>query len=113
MFTFKITPPDGDARLLVADSRDVWVWEHAGRGRSLRGFLANLNMSDCYALAHIACRRQQLFSGTLDEFASSHVIELPDVTIGDDDDGEDSSDADAAAALGLPDPTRPAHSPGG
>lgn len=96
MFTFTVRPDAGEEYELKATSRDVYVWERTGKGRTLRGFLESVSMASCYELAHIAARRQQTFTGTLAEFADTHDLDFRE----DEQDGE-------------PDPTRPAPSPGG
>jgi hypothetical protein len=90
MIDFKVQPEHGEAFEVKADSRDIYVWEKAGRGRSMAKLLSDLHMTELYQVAHIAARRQQLFMGSLDEFAEC-VLHFET----DDDEGEDA------------DPTRP------
>ena len=71
MFTFKITPDDGEPFEVVAHSRDIRLWEKAGPNRSFAKLTGDLKMSSLYELAHIAARRQQVYTGTLDEFGST------------------------------------------
>jgi hypothetical protein len=68
MFKFTIQPDDGDEFEVAVGSRDIVVWEKTGPGRSITAVLNNLKATDMYAIAHIAARRQQLFTGSLDEF---------------------------------------------
>jgi hypothetical protein len=74
MFTFKVTPDDGDPFDVPAGTRDVLMWEKNGRDRSISGLMSNLKATDMYAIAHIAARRQQLFTGTLAEFEETCEI---------------------------------------
>ena len=92
MIDFTVQPDVGEPFEVKADSRDVYVWEKAGRGRSMGQLMANMPMVDLYAVAHIAARRQQLFTGTLDEFAATCALHF------EPDDDDDQADAD---------PTRP------
>jgi hypothetical protein len=87
VITVEVRPDGGDPYKLTATSRDVAFWEKTHRGKKM----ADLNepaVLDLYAIAHIAARRQGMFSGTAEEF-----IETNDIT--QEDDGE-------------PDPTRTA-----
>lgn len=68
MIDFKIEPPAGEEFEVKADSRDIYVWEKAGRNRSMAKLLSDLHMTSLYEVAHIAARRAQLFTGSLDEF---------------------------------------------
>lgn len=92
-----VRPLDGDEYTLTADSRDLFVWEKttgAGRGFMEAAFNEHglPRFGPLYQVAHIAARRQQMFTGTLDEFAEQHVIEFEVQT--------------------QPDPTGPGASPG-
>lgn len=71
MIDFKIQPDGKDEFEVKATSRDVYVWEKAGRGRSFQKLTADLHMTELYEVAHIAARRQQLFTGSLEEFATT------------------------------------------
>lgn len=95
MFTFTVRPDQGEEYELKAASRDVYVWERSGKGRTLSAFMEAFAISSCYELAHIAARRQQTFAGTLEEFASSHDLDFRE----DEQDDE-------------PDPSQPAPSAG-
>ena len=95
MFIFTIRPDAGESYELKATSRDVYVWERAGRDRTLQSFMENLSLEACYQVAHIAARRQGTFAGTLEDFAASH-----DLDFREEEDEE-------------PDPSQPAPSPGG
>lgn len=94
MMDFKVTPDEGDEYEVTATSRDVYVFEKTHKGKSFNGVMTDMHMTDLYALAHIASRRQQLYTGSLDEFAKTCDI---DPINSDDDD---------------PDPTQPEASPG-
>lgn len=92
MFDFTVKPDGGDEFRVTATSRDVYVFEKATKGRrSMAAITTDMHMSDMYGLAHLAATRQQLFTGSLDEFAAGCDIDLAD-------DEE-------------PDPTRPDQSP--
>jgi hypothetical protein len=95
MFDFTITPDGKEPYYLTATSRDVLMWEKAGKNRSFTALLTNRNFTDLYSLAHIASRRQGMFVGTLDEFE-----EQCDLKGGRDDKKEE----------GEPDPTQSAPS---
>src|SRR5690606_19493834 len=96
MMTFEIIPDDGDPYRLEAGSRDVLMWEKAGKGRSFGQFGSgeSMRMEHLYGLAYYAARRQGLFTGSLAEWEQS--VELRPVK--DDEDDEE----------GTVDPTRPA-----
>lgn len=68
MITLKVIPDDGDEYSLKANARDVLVWEKANRGRSFTQLINDPFLHDLYKIAHISSRRQQLFTGTLEEF---------------------------------------------
>lgn len=71
MFTFKVQPDDGEAFEVTAGSRDLRVWEKTGPNRSIGKLMAELKMTSLYEVAHIAARRQQLFTGSLQEFGET------------------------------------------
>lgn len=68
MFEFKITPEHGDSFEVTATSRDVLVWEKTTKGRTMKSLRDDLAINDLYKIAHLASKRQQLFTGTLQEF---------------------------------------------
>jgi hypothetical protein len=76
MITFKVTPDGGDPYELVATSRDVYVWEKKGKDRTFFSLMKSMSMVSLYELCHVAAKRQQTFSGTLDEFVESHTLEI-------------------------------------
>ncbi len=92
MFTFKVTPDGGEPYQVVAGSRDLRMWEKAGPNRSIGKLLADMRMSALYEVAHIAARRQQLFTGTLDDFGNTCELTLPQEYDTEYDDGEGPSD---------------------
>jgi hypothetical protein len=93
MFDFTITPDNEPEYFLTASSRDVLMWEKGNRNRSFQALLTNRSFADLYSLAHLASRRQGLFTGTLAEFEESC-----DLKGGRDDQADE----------GEPDPTQPA-----
>lgn len=94
MFDFTVRPENGDPWEVTADSRDVYVWEKTSRnGMTLARLMDDLAMTELYRLAHIAARRQQLFTGSLEDLAETCILDFME------------SDEDA-------DPTRAARSPG-
>lgn len=98
MFDFKVTPDDGDEFTVTADSRDVLVFERASKGRTLANLVEDKSYVDLYRLAHIASKRQGKFTGPLDEFEQTCVLD----TVGDEEDDEE----------GGGDPTRTGRSTG-
>jgi hypothetical protein len=71
MFVFTVNPDGADPYRAEAKSRDVIVWERAGRGRSLSKLAEAPRMEDMYSLAHTAVRRLALFTGSLPEFEAT------------------------------------------
>jgi hypothetical protein len=84
MFTFTLTPEDGDTFEVAADSRDVLQWEKRNKGATLKRLLEELAMADLYKVAYIAARRLRTFDGTPDEFESTVTLDF-DVEDGYDD----------------------------
>lgn len=78
MFQFTIRRASDEAAagvLVVADSRDVVVWERGRAGRSVTKLLAEPNMSDSYQLAYIAARRQGLLPDcSRDDFETGWLL---------------------------------------
>lgn len=102
MFTFKVVPEDGDPFIVKAGTRDVLTWEKTTKGnKSYAQLMAEPNLVDYYKIAHLAAWRQQLFTGTLQEFEKTHEIDL---TSGEDEIQEPVDEE--------PDPTPPGHSTG-
>lgn len=72
MIDFKVTPEDGEAYEVTADSRDIYVWEKRHKKQKTFGQLMdNLAMVDMMDIAYIASTREGLFDGKLDEFVRS------------------------------------------
>jgi hypothetical protein len=89
MFTFTVTPDDGQSYKVTATSRDVLHWEKTTKGKSV-GALSeaeNFHMGDMFKMAWIAARRQSLFAGDLKDFEAGHEVDLVDDD--EDDDGLD------------------------
>lgn len=76
MFTFTVTPDNGEAFEVKAGSRDVLTWERTGKGKNLMTLRDGLAMGDLYRLAHIAARRQGLFNGDLKEFETTVELDF-------------------------------------
>ena len=75
-FTFTVTPDEGEPFELEARTRDVLVWEKAGKDRSMAGLLADLHLEDLYRIAHIAATRQKLFEGNGQQFQDSYDLNV-------------------------------------
>lgn len=96
MITVTVKPDNAEPYEVVADSRDVYVWEKTSRnGITIDRLLESLSMVELYRLAHIAARRQQLYLGDLDSFVETCAIDFVE---------EDQQE--------QPDPTEPGASPG-
>lgn len=78
LFTFDLAPDDGDAWRVIADSRDIYMWEKSFKGASFAKLKNDLHMGDLYALAWVAARRQKLvpIDTRLDDFAEAHMLEF-------------------------------------
>jgi len=91
LYTWRVTPDDGEPYIVNAGTRDVLAWENDKPGRSAQRLNDNFHVKDAYWLAHCAAKRQGLFSGTRQEFEASvelesgTLVEAPDT----DDDGSD------------------------
>ena len=68
MFTAYVVLEDGEEIDIRVEIRDVGFWERAGKGRSLARFQADVSITAVQEMAHLAARRQQLYTGTLTEF---------------------------------------------
>lgn len=94
MITLKITPDDGPPYTVTATARDVLAWEKTTAGnKSFVDLINEPTLTDLYRVAHLACWRQGLFTGTQKEFEASCEV------AGGVEDEE-------------PDPTGPGASPG-
>lgn len=69
MMEFTVKPDGDDPYKLEATSRDVFIWEKVTKN-SLGKLQGDISMTAMYQLAHIAAKRLQLFTGTLDEFVA-------------------------------------------
>lgn len=90
MFTFKISPDDGEPYEVVATTRDIARWERTTKGASLRQLQTEMRATDLYVIAHNAAVRHGQYDGPLKEFQDTC-----DITVLDDEEEE-------------PDPTLPA-----
>jgi hypothetical protein len=79
VFTFTVRPETGEPFEIKATTRDVLVWEEAGRDRSMAGLVSDMHMKDLYWIAHCAARRQALFNGPLDEFKKTMDLDISKV----------------------------------
>lgn len=87
---WKVAPEGGEPFTVVADSRDMLVWEKTNKaGRTAVDLVDGATLGDQYAIAYTASKRQGLFAGTRQEFDDACAI-------------------DAAEDEPEPDPTRPA-----
>ena len=75
MITFKVTPDAGEPYEVTATSRDAYVWEKTGRGKTVKTALESGSIVDLTEIAYYACRRQGHFTGSLKEFAETHDID--------------------------------------
>lgn len=88
MFTFTISPDGEEPYELVTGSRDVVVWEKAGRNRSFSQMANAMKFSDLYELSHIAAKRQGKYAGSLADWEASRDIDL----VADEDDDQEGAD---------------------
>jgi hypothetical protein len=95
----RVTPDDGDAYVVVADSRDVYLWEKTTPNKSttILQALEEIRFLEIYRLGWICCRRLGMFAGTLEQFTETMQIEP----------GEEEQEDDQE----QPDPTRGGASP--
>ena len=79
MITFEITEVEtGETTELKADSRDVLVWEKTSRSNETYiDLITGMSLVKFYRLAHIAAKRQDLFSGKLADFEQKFLLTLP------------------------------------
>ncbi|MHA6626883.1 hypothetical protein ACU61A_15720 [Pseudonocardia sichuanensis] len=76
MFTFTVDPDEGERFQVTAKARDVLVWERQKPGRSITKLLAETHLTDAYALAHIALKREERIEIPLREFETTHDLAL-------------------------------------
>lgn len=79
MITFEITEVEsGETTELKADSRDVLVWEKTSRSNETYiELITGMSMAKFYRLAHIAAKRQEVFTGKLADFENAYLLTLP------------------------------------
>ena len=86
MFTFDVTPDDGDTYRLVADSRDVSLWERTTKGNpTLAKLESNAAMSDLEIIAFNAAQRLGHFGGSLTDWRETCAINPLDPAALDED----------------------------
>jgi len=77
VFTFTLTDEAGEATEVKADSRDVLVWEKTSRSNERYvELLTELSMTKLYRLAHIAAKREGVFTGKLADFETTYVLSI-------------------------------------
>lgn len=86
MFTITVRPDGQEPFEVTATTRDVLNWEKVGKDNNIAKLQAQQSVVDMYSIAHFACKRQQLFTGTLAEFEQNVDIDF------DDDGQEDGAD---------------------
>lgn len=79
MITFEITDTETDETTeLVADSRDVLVWEKTSRSNETYiELVTSMSLQKFYRLAAIAAKRQGVFTGKPADFESRFLLTLP------------------------------------
>jgi hypothetical protein len=77
MITFKVKPDHAEQYEVVADSRDIRMWEKTNKGASF-GKLESPSMDDMYKLAFIASQRTGRFTGKEAEFDAQCVLIFED-----------------------------------
>lgn len=86
MFTFDVTPDGADTYRLVADSRDISLWERTTKGGpTLAKLQDNAAISDLEVIAFHAASRQGLFEGPLAEWRATCAITPLDPAALDED----------------------------
>jgi hypothetical protein len=68
VIAFTVAPENGEPYELTATSRDVLMWEKTTHGWTFLKLMEEMPMVQLYKLAHLAARRQQMFTGPLEEF---------------------------------------------
>ncbi len=88
MFRAKAHPDgDGEPYELLAEARDVLMWERAGRDRAFGDITERLRMTDVYSLMHLVAKRTGRYDGPLEMFEADVSLELMPPT--DDDEAPD------------------------
>lgn len=93
MYDFEVEPDEGDKYEVTATSRDILVFEKTTKGATLANLLGNPKMTDLYALAHIASRRQRMYTGTLSEFEKTCEVVFRETAEPDPTDREASTES--------------------
>jgi hypothetical protein len=76
MITILIQPDNGEPYRVLADSRDVRLWERIGPRNTMLKLVQNPSMDDQYSLAHIAIKRQRLRDvPPLEEFIETNAVQ--------------------------------------
>jgi hypothetical protein len=107
MITLKVTPDDGAPYTVTATSRDVLAWEKTtGSKKSFVDLINDPTLADLYRVAHLACWRQGLFTGTQKDFEASC-----EVTGGVEDDEPDPTPEGVSTEPSSPSPSEPGSAP--
>jgi hypothetical protein len=77
MWTFKVTPDDGEPFVVSAGSRDVLAWERKTHQTS-RYLIEKMPMAELYKIAHLAATRLDLFTGDIAVFESTCDLDIED-----------------------------------
>lgn len=88
MFTFKVTPDDGETFEVGTTSRDIVKWESMGKGRSVGSLIESMRMTDITDLAYLSSDRAGLFAGDIRDFRAHADIEILKDDEGDEGDDE-------------------------
>ena len=91
MFSWRVTPDQGEPYVVEAGTRDVLAWERA-TGGSAQQLQDTFKVENAYWLAHRAAVRTGQFSGSRKEFEASVDIETGVVAADDDGSDDDGSD---------------------
>lgn len=105
---FEVTPDNGDPYQIVADTRDIYVWEKTTPNKqvTLQQAMEELRLVELYRIAWIAARRQGMYAGNIDDFAATHLVE----PTGEDEDEEDEEEAVPTQPGASPGPSSPSQS---
>lgn len=77
MIEVTVIPEDGEPFEVTITSRDVRMWEKAGKGRRIDPQMG-VSYSDLYELTWRALRRTSKYDGEFSEFADAHDLEVAD-----------------------------------
>jgi hypothetical protein len=86
MYTFRVTPEDGEPFEVASTSRDILAWERKS-GKTARYILEKLPYAELYKIAHLAATRQGLYDGDFAAFQSGCDLKI--LRTEDDDDASD------------------------